>query len=282
MSTTTTSTATTTQEKEKNEKNDIEQQAKYKAKCDQYVKDGLTNNKTIQFLIDKLNTMGCTVPEGFIKCADCGYLQSYGAFHLLSETVVDDNDNNGTSSSTTQSNSSASAAACNRSFMETLKSIGRSSKNDTDAQDQLLETMNKGGSGKEELTNTIKRPEIFLCQQHLIDADQTNRTIVHELIHAIDACRAKVNLQSNCIHLACTEIRAENLSGECTPLNEFLRIGFHNPRAHAQECVRRRALLSVNSHPRCRNRATEYVDAAMTRCYKDIFPFERHPNEEHV
>jgi inner membrane protease ATP23 len=39
--------------------------------------------------------------------------------------------------------------------------------------------------------------------------------MVHELIHAIDLCRTKMDPLNNCMHMACTEIRAENLSGEC-------------------------------------------------------------------
>ena len=33
--------------------------------------------------------------------------------------------------------------------------------------------------------------------------------------------RTNMDPISNCIHLACTEIRAENLSGECNWLREF-------------------------------------------------------------
>eukprot|EP00913_Durusdinium_trenchii_P028692 g26908.t1 len=38
--------------------------------------------------------------------------------------------------------------------------------------------------------------------------------LVHELTHAFDFARAKVDTGS-CVHIACTEIRAWNLSGEC-------------------------------------------------------------------
>jgi hypothetical protein len=40
-------------------------------------------------------------------------------------------------------------------------------------------------------------------------------TLTHELVHAYDHCRAYVDW-SNCVHHACSEIRAANLSGDCS------------------------------------------------------------------
>ena len=84
---------------------------------------------------------------------------------------------------------------------------------------------------------------------------------------------------NNCIHMACTEIRAENLSGECSWLREM-----QNGRmltdfvGHGAKCVKRRAALSVKANPNCAEKAEEYIDAAFERCYKDTYPFDRHPN----
>lgn len=39
-------------------------------------------------------------------------------------------------------------------------------------------------------------------------------TLTHELVHAYDHCRAFVDW-SNCVHHACSEIRAAHLSGDC-------------------------------------------------------------------
>ena len=75
------------------------------------------------------------------------------------------------------------------------------------------------------------------------------------------------------------EIRAENLSGECHWLREMqngrLVTDFSG---HGAKCVKRRAELSVKANPNCADKAAEYVDAAFERCYKDTFPFDRHPN----
>ena len=47
---------------------------------------------------------------------------------------------------------------------------------------------------------------------------------------------------------------------------------------HGAKCVKRRAILSVKANPNCADKADEYVDAAFDRCFKDTFPFDRHPN----
>lgn len=82
----------------------------------------------------------------------------------------------------------------------------------------------------------------------------------------------------NCIHMACTEIRAENLSGECDWFKELANRQVEKFAKHGQACVKRRAVLSVKANPNCQDRAEEYVDAAFDRCFEDTFPFDRHPN----
>jgi len=42
--------------------------------------------------------------------------------------------------------------------------------------------------------------------------------------------------------------------------------------------VKRRALLSVKANPNCKDQAEQAIEAAFDRCYKDTFPFDRHPN----
>jgi inner membrane protease ATP23 len=122
------------------------------------------------------------------------------------------------------------------------------------------------------------KPEVYICQQYTENELMTHKTIVHELIHAVDKCRTNMDPINNCIHIACTEIRAENLSGECGFFRELPRM--KNFAGHGRECVKRRAILSVRGNPNCTERAEDYVDAAMHRCFQDVYPFERHPNQQ--
>ncbi|KAK6125689.1 hypothetical protein DH2020_040569 [Rehmannia glutinosa] len=118
---------------------------------------------------------------------------------------------------------------------------------------------------------------IAVCSNYVRFQDEVNQAVTHELIHAYDECRAANLSWRNCVHHACSEIRANNLSGDCHYLRELLR-GFTNLRGHQPECVRRRATKSVSGNPYC----TEYMTnlamkAAWDTCYNDTNPFDRAP-----
>jgi mitochondrial inner membrane protease ATP23 len=91
---------------------------------------------------------------------------------------------------------------------------------------------------------------IVLCANHIRTQDHANTTLVHETIHAFDQCRAKVDW-SNCLHHACSEIRAAALSGDCAFGREVLlrrNFGFSK---QFQRCIQRRAEISVGMNPNC-------------------------------
>jgi hypothetical protein len=88
-----------------------------------------------------------------------------------------------------------------------------------------------------------------------LNQSEWTRGVVHELIHAYDACRVELE-PHNCNHIACTEIRAANLSGDCdfgvelsrrklSMLTEGKLAGIQ------QSCVHRRAELSLAMHEAC-------------------------------
>jgi len=222
---------------------------KLKARCDKYVEKGLSRNKTVQFLLERLNSMGCTPPEGFIQCVDCEK-QAGGGFGMVEETILADDGNE-------DAKRRATLSQCQRTV------------------DDLQKQLQAQKDGKSILT---LKPEIYLCQQHVQSESHAHQSMVHELIHALDMCRTKMDPLNNCIHMACTEIRAQNLSGECHMWKEFMGGQISKIPKHGQECVKRRAALSVQENPNCRDRVHEYINAAFDRCYKDTFPFDRHPN----
>lgn len=242
-----------------------EEQTKYKESCDKYILSGLNRNVTIKFLIEKLIGMGCMPPKGFMKCIDCGDKKAGAGFGVVEETVLPP--------STSVDKDSISMEKFKREAKDRKK---RQCQNEATLQD-LQKQINAQNEGK---VNLRLLPEIFLCQQHLVNEDHAHQSIVHELIHAIDLCRSKMDPINNCIHMACTEIRAENLSGECGAVREMIngRTSLKGFRGHGAECVKRRAVLSVQANPNCTEKAKDYVDAAFERCFKDTFPFDRHPN----
>ena len=96
-------------------------------------------------------------------------------------------------------------------------------------------------------------PHIFLAEDIAVSlgARQVEQTLVHELVHAFDQCRAKVTWE-NLLHHACTEVRASALSGECDLVEEVNRGIMRKVGGQGEACVRRRAELSVAMNPSCR------------------------------
>jgi hypothetical protein len=203
------------------------------------------------FQLSTLENSGCSPPDNFIRCTHCVQPAAGGFGMLIDET--------------NPVNSTISPNQCQR----TRKDIEKMLKDN------------------QEPTTLKLIPEIFLCAQYLGKQRMVHETMVHELIHAIDFCRSKMDPVNNCVHLACTEIRAANLSGECSFLKELPRIitkdttqtGGKYFAGHGKDCVRRRAILSVRANPNCSDRAETYVDATLHRCFLDYYPFEKHPNQ---
>lgn len=91
-----------------------------------------------------------------------------------------------------------------------------------------------------------------------------------------------LNVPIGLLHLALAlpvQIRAANLSGDCSFFQEFFRgnisssmVGQH------RRCVERRALLSVSRNPYCQDGKAEAAVAEMLpKCLKDTDPFPHVP-----
>lgn len=119
---------------------------------------------------------------------------------------------------------------------------------------------------------------IMLCANYVDKQSMLEDVLAHEMVHAYDHLRFKTNLdhESDLRHVACSEIRASNLSGECRWANEFFRnkiMAFTN---HQQDCVRRRAVHSVKNRPNCPDEkaAERVVDEVWHSCFADTRPFD--------
>ncbi|XP_056429995.1 mitochondrial inner membrane protease ATP23 homolog isoform X3 [Hyla sarda] len=120
--------------------------------------------------------------------------------------------------------------------------------------------------------------EIVLCQNNIHSQSHMDRVVAHELIHAFDHCRAHVDWFNNVRHLACSEIRAANLSGDCSLSNEISRFNF-GLKQHHQACVRNRALRSILAVRQISQEAAEKaVDDVFESCFNDHEPFGRIPH----
>ncbi|KFQ40774.1 Mitochondrial inner membrane protease ATP23 [Mesitornis unicolor] len=122
--------------------------------------------------------------------------------------------------------------------------------------------------------------QIVLCQNNIRQQAHMNRVVAHELIHAFDHCRAHVDWFKNVKHLACSEIRAANLSGDCTVMNEIARFKF-GLKGHHQTCVRDRAIRSILAVRKVsKETAEKAVDEVFDACFNDLEPFGRIPHSK--
>lgn len=117
---------------------------------------------------------------------------------------------------------------------------------------------------------------IQLCANNLRHQGDVEDTLAHEMVHAYDHLRFQVQWEGNLRHAACAEIRASTLSGECRWLREFWDRGQWKFTQQFQECIRRRAALSVARRPECKDdvQAVKVVNEVWDSCFPDTRPFD--------
>lgn len=117
---------------------------------------------------------------------------------------------------------------------------------------------------------------ILVCANHLRNRGHLEDTLAHEMVHAYDHLRFKLD-PYDLRHAACMEIRASTLSGECRWTREFFTRGQWSLTQQLQECVRRRAALSVANRPACGGdmvKAERVVSEVWDSCFNDTRPFD--------
>ncbi|XP_054750728.2 mitochondrial inner membrane protease ATP23 homolog [Lytechinus pictus] len=115
--------------------------------------------------------------------------------------------------------------------------------------------------------------QIVLCENKSPSQRILSTLLTHELIHAYDHCRAKVDW-TDIRHVACSEIRASSLSGDCSFLSDSLYSWNFRFKNHHQTCVKRRAIGSILAvRDVSREVAEKAVDDVWETCFKDYAPF---------
>lgn len=119
---------------------------------------------------------------------------------------------------------------------------------------------------------------IKICANYVENRKMLEDVMAHEMVHAYDHLRFKVDLgpEEDLRKVACSEIRASNLGGECRWANEFFGNGVFKFTNHQQECVRRRAVRSVMRMPQCKDdvQAVKAVNEVWDSCFRDTRPFD--------
>ena len=116
--------------------------------------------------------------------------------------------------------------------------------------------------------------QIVLYPENLHSSDEFCTIFHHELIHAYDYCRVKIDFH-NPYHLACTEIRAASLTNQCSLFHHFSSSSrpFFIKNQHAT-CVRNRTRESMkicSDQPRIN--LNQIINDVFLRCYHDTEPY---------
>ena len=95
------------------------------------------------------------------------------------------------------------------------------------------------------------------------------------MVHAYDFLRFRWD-ENNLRHAACSEIRASSLGGECKFWRQFWKGGQRKLVNAHQDCVKRRATLSVAARRECGDQATaaKVVNEVFDSCFADTRPFD--------
>eukprot|EP01122_Echinamoeba_exundans_P010900 TRINITY_DN4186_c0_g1_i1.p1 TRINITY_DN4186_c0_g1~~TRINITY_DN4186_c0_g1_i1.p1 ORF type:complete len:201 (-),score=22.15 TRINITY_DN4186_c0_g1_i1:68-640(-) len=117
---------------------------------------------------------------------------------------------------------------------------------------------------------------ITMCENYLPTKGAVEDVLMHELVHAYDNCRVELDT-SDCVQVACAEIRAASMSGECRFSREIMRGQFRYFK-HVPDCVKRRAVNATSALPHCKPVAEKSVQKAWQSCYNDYAPFSFPPN----
>lgn len=119
--------------------------------------------------------------------------------------------------------------------------------------------------------------QVVVCQNVATNDGLVQGVLTHEMIHMFDYCQNNLDFK-NVDHLACTEIRAANLT-HCSFISAWLQgdTSLFNFKERHQICVKNKALASVLA-VRSNISKLEAIDAierVFSRCYNDLEPIGR-------
>lgn len=118
--------------------------------------------------------------------------------------------------------------------------------------------------------------QVVICQNVARSEGMVQGVLTHEMIHMFDWCTREMDF-TNIDHLACTEIRAANLT-HCSFLSAWTQ-GDASPFRIAQQhqdCVKTKAMQSVLAVRKVTTEeAIAAVERVFDRCYADMEPIGR-------
>lgn len=118
--------------------------------------------------------------------------------------------------------------------------------------------------------------QIVVCQNTATNEGLVQGVLTHEMIHMFDYCKNELDFK-NLEHLACTEIRAANLT-HCSFLSAWFQgdASIFNIKEAHQNCVKTKAMQSVLA-VRNTNKleVIDVIEKVFPKCYSDLEPIGR-------
>lgn len=121
-----------------------------------------------------------------------------------------------------------------------------------------------------------KMHQIVVCQNMTRREGMVQGVLSHEMIHMFDYCNNKLDFK-NLEHLACTEIRAANLT-HCSFASAWLQgdASPFNIKQQHRECVKSKAMASIMAvRDISAKEAMAAIERVFTKCYDDLEPVGR-------
>lgn len=118
--------------------------------------------------------------------------------------------------------------------------------------------------------------QIVICQNVVSSKGVIQGILTHEMIHMFDYCRNKLDFK-NIDHLACTEVRAANLT-HCSYISALMNGDIHlgTVKEMHQICVKNKALASILAVRKiAKADAIDAVERVFPKCYSDLEPIGR-------
>ena len=118
--------------------------------------------------------------------------------------------------------------------------------------------------------------QVIVCQNIAKSEGMVQGVMAHEFIHMFDYCRNDLDFK-NIDHLACTEIRAANLT-HCSFMSAWSQgdASPFNIKAAHQNCVKTKALASVLAVRKVTtDEAIDAIERVFPKCYADLEPIGR-------
>ncbi|KAI8434810.1 hypothetical protein MSG28_003317 [Choristoneura fumiferana] len=118
--------------------------------------------------------------------------------------------------------------------------------------------------------------QIVVCQNVSTRKGMVQGVLVHEMIHMFDYCRNELDFK-NMEHLACSEIRAANLT-HCSFTSAWSQgdASWSKIKKAHQDCVKTKALYSVLAVRQIgKAEAVDIIEKVFPKCYADLEPIGR-------